>query len=72
MNVDTGTSIALSFKHTHKKHLSNVKLNKFNAVNNIHMGDNIIGCAEVSVTYKDRQAKLPLVVVAGDGPSLLG
>ncbi len=32
----------------------------------------VLGCLEVEVCYKEQKALLPLVVVAGDGPSLLG
>ena len=33
---------------------------------------NVLGWAEVNVTYKDQRARLPIVVVAGEGQSLLG
>ena len=74
MQVDTGASISLISEQTHKKEFSQIKLNRFDKVLTTYTGEpiNVRGWAEVNITYKDQRARLPIFVVAGEGPSLLG
>ena len=74
MQVDTGASITLISEDTYKKQFSEVPLQDFNNVITTYTGEviNVHGYVDVNIMYKGKRAKLPLVVVGGNGPSLLG
>lgn len=71
MEVDTGASVSEStfFRLWPKRDLvtSHVKLQSYT-------GDTIsvLGCVQTQVSYEGQTAELPLVVVKGKGPTLLG
>ena len=74
MQVDTGASLTIISEHIYRKLFNHVKLSAFQSKITTYTGEPIVvhGYACVNVRYKGQQAVLPLVVVAGDGPSLLG
>ena len=74
MEVDTGASCSLISKRTfdrywqdHDLHQSTVNLRTYSGE---RLG--VLGKFSVDVSYRDQQATLPLLVVDGSGPSLLG
>lgn len=75
MEVDTGASTTLISEHTFKN-TWNVPPPLEQTMTNLrtYTGESIkvVGRAEVSVKHGDKIDKLPLLVVKGDGPSLLG
>lgn len=74
MLVDTGAAVSIISRSTYKKHFPNLPLKEFKSKLTTYTGEaiKVLGCAEVDVQYCDQQARLPLVVVEGDGPSLFG
>lgn len=73
MQVDTGASLSLISKETYHK-LGDIPLRKFKHRLATYTGEEmkVLGCIEVDIKYEDQRACLPLVVVDGCGPSLLG
>ena len=74
MQLDTGAAISLMSKDTFEKKLGHLPLKQSKLRLSTYTGEDIsvLGCAEVNVTHKNQEAKLPLIIVDGDGPSLLG
>ena len=75
MTLDTGASVTIISAATWKEQLSSLKLRFSNMLLKTYTGEplKLQGEAEeVTVCYKGKTVKLPLVVVKGDGPSLLG
>ena len=75
MEIDTGASISLISENTHKtKWTQPPTLKHSNTTLYTYTGESIevLGTANVSVTYQNQHKILPVVVVKGDGPSLLG
>ena len=78
MEVDTGATPSIIIKKTYKrlwptKRLAPV-LKYSNAMLKTYSGEHIkvLGSIHVNVTYQNQKRELPLLVVSGDGPSLLG
>ncbi|XP_061156017.1 uncharacterized protein K02A2.6-like [Syngnathus typhle] len=75
--IDTGCSLTVM---SEKTFLTTWRTNKTPCIKPVRLkletytGDRVevVGAAQVQVKYKKQRAKLPLVVVKGDGPSLLG
>ena len=74
MEVDTGAAFSIISKQTQKSHFSNLKLRRLDIRLKTYMDERIdvLGQLHVHVKYGDQKAPLVLLVVDGDGPSLLG
>ena len=77
MEIDTGASVSLISEGQYKKLFDQRKpqINKTNDILRTYSGENlrIIGTIHVNVLYKNQTVEnLPLLVVPGDGPNLLG
>ena len=73
MQVDTGASLSLISEATYHK-LGDISLRKFKHRLATYTGEiiKVIGCIEVDMRYEHQRACLPLVVVDGCEPFLLG
>ena len=74
MTLDTGASVSIISEKTHQTRLPNLQLSSSELLLRTYTGKpiKICGQTQVSVTYKDQQYNLQLVVVEGNGPPLLG
>ena len=74
MEVDTGACVSLVSKQTFQSLFPAQTLRPLKAQLRTYSGEVIpsLGEVDVVVTYKDQQVTLPLVVVEGSGPNLLG
>ena len=74
MEVDTGASLSLISEATFRVHFprGSLKPSRARLVTYSKENSATLGQMEVLVTYEEQQAVLPLIVVAGSGPSLLG
>lgn len=77
MEVDTGAALSLISEETYNSLWANSTspaLQKSDAKLKSYTGEiiQVKGTIEVEVEYQDQKAKLPLTVVSGCGPSLLG
>ena len=74
MEVDTGSSRTIISKSTFCKYLTGKQLTPTNARLKTYSGQEVKVCGElmVNAAYGGQQATLPLLVVEGDGQSLLG
>ena len=74
MEVDTGASLSLISVETHRRLLSHKQLKESHVKAYTYSGQpiQVMGTLDVDVCYDGQQALLPLAVVQGDGPSLLG
>ena len=72
--IDTGASLTLVSETTFRKNWSDLRLMPCEITLRSYAGECIpvLGCMDVLVKYKGQEATLPLVVVKGEGPSLLG
>ena len=74
MELDTGASVSIISEKTYKKWLSSKALQKSTVSLRTYTGEplDVMGSMEVEVKYKSQEARLPLLVVTGEGPCLLG
>ena len=74
MEVDTGASISLMSERTFNKMWPGRTLQPSTLKLRTYLKETIpvVGCTTVNVNYNGQFCKLPLVVVAGSGPSLVG
>jgi len=74
MELDTGATVSIISKAKFHQVFPNVNLQHSNVKLHAYSGESIsiLGQLEVDVIYGNQQAKLPLVVVSGNGPSLFG
>ena len=76
MEIDTGASLTVMGKHNYDKLFANngIKLTPFKGTIKTYTGEVIqpIGVMETGVEYNNKKEKLPLVILEGNGPSLLG
>ena len=74
MTLDTGASVTIISSVTWQKQLPNLKLQQSNMLLKTYTGEplKLQGEAQVTVCYKDQKVELPLIVVKGSGPLLLG
>ena len=74
MELDTGAAFSVISEATYKATYANLKLRKSNVLLKTYTDERIpvIGQLNVHVRYGEQSASLVLLVVAGDGPTLLG
>ena len=74
MEIDTGASLTLVSEQTFRSLWPNSTLNGSRITLSSYGGESIpvLGTVDVHVEYGDQEAVLPLLVVKGKGPSLLG
>ena len=74
MEIDTGAALSLVSEATFRKTWTDRSMEPSTVSLCSYSGEPIRVAGEVTVTvsYKQQQAKVPLVIVKGDGPSLLG
>ena len=74
MEIDTGASITLVSERTFRDHWPQSKLAPSRITLRSYSGESIpvVGSVDVIVEYDNQSATLPLLVVKGEGPSLLG
>ena len=74
MEIDTGASVSIVSETEHHRRWPNVSLNSASVKLRTYTGETlkVLGSREVDVSYGHQRARLPLVVVSGDGPCLLG
>ena len=74
MEVETGAAVSLVPEHVWKKEFPQLPPNQTNVVLQTYTGDPIpfVGKTVVHVSYGTQSSQLPLYIVKGGGPSLLG
>ena len=74
MEVDTGAALSIISETTRKARFPGLRLHKSNVILKTYTEEpmQVVGNLHVRVHYGSQQAKLVLVVVGGDGPSLFG
>ena len=74
MQVDTGASVSVINRGTHKRLFPEIPLRKSNAVLRTYTGEDIkvVGRFNTCVRYDDQEADVSLIVVEGSGPNLVG
>lgn len=74
MEIDTGSAVSLISDAVYKKNLQHIPLKPSSLILKTYTGEPVRtkGVIRVSVQVKGQKAKLPLYVVKGDFPSLLG
>ncbi|KAI7789894.1 hypothetical protein IRJ41_014004, partial [Triplophysa rosa] len=74
MQLDTGASLSVISDHIYRDKLYDSVLRPTSIHLTSYTGDNIpvLGEIQVAVTYEDQQCSLPLVVVKGNKPPLMG
>ena len=74
MELDTGASVSIMSEEAWKKSFARVPLEKSQIKLRTYTGEtlDVIGQAQVEVTYQNQTANLPIQIVKGQGPSLFG
>ena len=74
MEVDMGSSVSLVSRVTFRKLWLERKLSqcKYRLQSYAEESITVLGCVEVEVQYKGQVTRLPLIMVEGSGPTLLG
>ena len=74
MEVDTGAAVSLVLEKTYHSLFPTVQLQPLTTKLRTYSGEQltVLGQQEVQVRHGEQMAKLPLLVVKGEGPSLLG
>ena len=74
MEIDTGARVSDVSESFYKQYLAHMQLNPTAKKLRSYSGDalKVLGELDVNTTYKEQQARLPLVVIAGSRPALLG
>ena len=74
MEIDTGAALTIISETTHNTYFNHIPLEPSDIQLKTYNGEpiEIKGSFTATVNYKSQCAELPLIVVAGNGPSLLG
>ena len=74
MEIDTGASLTLVSERTFRDYWPTLNLSHTRVKLYSYSGESVpvVGTVEVTVKYESKVAILPLIVVKGEGPSLLG
>ncbi len=72
--LDTGASVSVISEETWKNDLNEIKLQESDIKLTTYTGEllKVIGKVEVEVSYDKQSAQVPLHVLKGNGPSLMG
>ena len=77
MEIDTGAAVSIMNKSVFEKHYAGKKVPDLvpsQEVLHTYTGETIpvLGIANINISAKGKSVSLPLIVVGGDGPSLIG
>ncbi|XP_072182146.1 uncharacterized protein [Diadema setosum] len=74
MEIDTGATLSIVSEATYRAWKHQPQLSQSDVVLRTYTGDKIpvVGACNVNVRHNAQDLELPLLVVAGDGPNLLG
>ena len=74
MEVDTGAAVSIISENTQKRMFPEATLHPTSVLLKTYSGERlaVIGELQTQIHYKDQTKVLNLLVVEGDGPSLLG
>ena len=74
MEIDTSTAVSIMSENQQKELFPNAALSTSNMELKIYTGKRmaVVGEWEVQIQYRQQSKTLPLIVVAGDGPSIFG
>ena len=74
MEIDTGASVSLISEKMFQQNWTEKELKASSVLLRTYTGHTleVKGCIEVNVKYQSQEKQLPLLVVAGERPSLLG
>jgi len=74
MEVDTGSAVTLVSEHTFKSKWPNTSLQSSSVKLKTYSNEQlrVVSQFEAKIKYSDQSARLPLIVVEGNGPSLFG
>ena len=74
MELDTGASVSVMSESIWKEKFSQNKLQPSSVQLKIYSGENlnVMGQLQVNVECNDQRSKLPIQIVEGNGPMLLG
>ena len=74
MELNTGASLTIMSEKTLKQKLPHLELQPSAIILKTYSGEQlkVLGQAQVKVTYKTQEVEAPLIVVAGEGPTLFG
>ena len=74
LEIDTGALLTLVSEQTFREHWPDSRLSPSEITLRSYSGESIpvLGCVDVHVKHSNQEATLPLIVVKGEGPSLLG
>ena len=74
MELDTGASLTIMSEKIQQKKLPHLELQPSAVTLTTYSGEQlkVLGQAQVKVVYKTQEVEAPLIVVAGEGPTLFG
>ena len=74
MELDTGATVSLASEEVWKEHFNACPLEPCMTLLRTYTGERlqVLGQLTVDVKYEDQEAKLPLLIVPGNGPALWG
>ena len=74
MELDTGASLTIMSEKTFKHRLPHLELQPSAVILKTYSGEQltVLGQAQVKVAYKNQEIEAPLIVLAGDDPTLFG
>ena len=74
MELDTGASVTVISEETLRNNIPNVELSDSNVRLKTYTGEElkIVGQTVVNVQYENQECELPIQVIQGNGPALLG
>ena len=72
MEIDTGAAVSILSSTDYDKHFSHIAMKTSPIMLQTYTGEQVKVLGEIEVLVEGQEKKLPLVVVNGQGPSLLG
>ena len=74
VKLDTGAAVTIISKKCYQEHFKDTPLKKSELLLKTYSGEqpSVIGMMDARVQYEKQMKELPLTVVAGEGPCLLG
>ena len=74
MELDTGAAVTIVSDKHYQEHFTDTPLKKSELLLKTYSGErlSVVGTMDAKIQYEQQMLELPLTVVAGDGPCLLG